>query len=38
VTVHVAGQTRVRAGENVDVTIDAADARLFAGDDAGLAL
>ena len=38
VTVHVAGQTQVRAGENVVVTIDAADARLFAGDDAGLAL
>jgi ABC-type sugar transport system ATPase subunit len=38
VTVHVAGQTRVRAGDTVDVTIAAGDVRLFAGDDAGLAL
>jgi len=38
VTVHVAGQTRVRAGDTVGVTIAAGDARLFADDDAGLAI
>jgi multiple sugar transport system ATP-binding protein len=38
ITVHVAGQTRVHAGDTVGVTIAAADARLFAGDDAGLAI
>ncbi|HET9046187.1 MAG TPA: TOBE domain-containing protein, partial [Casimicrobiaceae bacterium] len=37
-TVHVAGQTRVRAGDAIGVSIAAGDARLFAGDDAGLAL
>ena len=37
-TVHVAGQTRVRPGDAIGVSIGAGDARLFAGDDAGLAL
>ena len=37
-TVHVAGQTRVSAGDTVNVAIAAADARLFAGDAAGLAI
>ena len=37
-TVHVGGQTDVRAGDSVGVTLAPPDARLFGADDAGLAL
>jgi hypothetical protein len=35
---HVAGQTAVRAGSSVGVSMDDAHAHLFAADDAGAAL
>jgi multiple sugar transport system ATP-binding protein len=37
-TIHVAGQTTVRAGSAMGVSMDAAHAHLFAADDAGAAL
>jgi ABC-type sugar transport system ATPase subunit len=37
-TMHVAGQTSVRAGSAIGMSMDAAHAHLFAADDAGAAL